>query len=477
LLATKRASEAIACGEKALSINPNSAGAHTLLGMCLAALGDVDGAIARFDKALAIKPDCYEAIVTKIFVLDFSADADFEQHRDVRRLWWEHIGSPIPISNEPFRNILDPRRRLIVGYVSSDFRDHSAANAFRPVLQYMDKSRFETVCYSCSPASDSVTAEFRRIADRWHDASQWSDDRLEQQIREDVIDILVDLSGHTDGTRLRVIARKPAPVVVHGWGHATPPGLPQIDYVFSDPVTIPPEVRHLYQEKIYDLPCMLTLDRLPADVPHATLPALANGFITFGVFNRISKISDLAIEAWAQVLARVAGSKLLIKDTSLNDPLIRENLTARLLRCGIAADRIELRGGTPRLQHLAAFNNVDICLDPFPQNGGVSTWEALRMSVPVVAKLGNALPKRISAAVLSSVGLSDWVGESTEGYIDIAVAWAGCIDDLARLRQELPERLAGSAAGNPESYADAVGQGYWKMWQAYCARQRNELPG
>jgi predicted O-linked N-acetylglucosamine transferase (SPINDLY family) len=221
---------------------------------------------------------------------------------------------------------------------------------------------------------------------------------------------------------------------------------------------------------------MLTLDRLPADVPRATLPALANGFVTFGVFNRISKISDLAIETWARILAHVAGSKLLIKDTSLNDALIRENLSARLIHRGITADRVELRGGTPRLVHLAAFNDVDICLDPFPQNGGASTWEALRMSIPVVAKLGNALPKRISAAVLTSVGLADWVAESTEDYIDIAVTRAGRIDDLARLRQELPERLAASAAGNPETYADAAGQAYRAMWQDYCARQRNEPP-
>jgi predicted O-linked N-acetylglucosamine transferase (SPINDLY family) len=140
------------------------------------------------------------------------------------------------------------------------------------------------------------------------------------------------------------------------------------------------------------------------------------------------------------------------------------------VRSGVAADRIEMRGATPRAEHLVAFNDVDICLDPFPQNGGVSTWEALRMSVPVVAMLGNALPKRISAAVLTSVGMSDWIAESTEDYIQLAAAWAERIDDLAQLRQEMPERLATSAAGNPEAYADAVGNAYRAMWLAYCAR-------
>jgi predicted O-linked N-acetylglucosamine transferase (SPINDLY family) len=473
LRASKRTSEAVACGKKALAIRPNSPVAHTLLGTCLAGLGDIEGAIAEFDTALATKPDCAEAINSKIFVLDFSDEADFEQHRNIRRLWWEHIGSKIPRPDQPHRNTRDPRRRIVVGYVSADFRDHSAAKVFKPVLQHIDKAGFETVCYSCSPASDRATAEFQQIADRWHDASQWSDDRLTDQIRADEIDILVDLSGHTEGARLGVIARKPAPIVAHGWGHCTPPGLPTIDYVFADPVTIPPEVRHLYLETIYDLPCMLTLDALPEAVARAPLAALTNGFVTFGVFNRISKISDSATQAWAKILDRVPGAKLLIKDGALDDPSVRESLLARLARHDIAADRVELRGGTPRLQHLAAFNDVDICLDPFPQNGGASTWEALRMSVPVVAKLGNALSQRAAGGIVTAVGLADWVADSTEGYIDTAVSWAGRINDLAKLREEMPRRLDASAASNPRLYADAVGKAYRNMWQAYCAREED----
>jgi predicted O-linked N-acetylglucosamine transferase (SPINDLY family) len=471
LRASKRTSEAVACGKKALAIKPNSPVAHTLLGICLAGLGDIQGAIAEFDTALATKPDCAEAINSKIFVLDFSDEADFEQHRNVRRLWWEHIGSKIPRSDQPYRNTLDPQRRIVVGYVSADFREHSAAKVFKPVLQYTDKAQFETVCYSCSPAKDSATGEFQQMADRWHDASQWSDDRLADQIRQDGIDILVDLSGHTEGARLHVIARKPAPIVAHGWGHCTPPGLPTIDYVFADPVTIPPDVRHLYLEKIYDLPCMLTLDALPDGVSRTPLPALTNGFVTFGVFNRISKISDAATDAWAQILRRVPNAKLLIKDGALDDPSVRESLVARLARHDIATDRVELRGATTRLQHLAAFNDVDICLDPFPQNGGASTWEALRMRIPVVAKLGNALSQRAACGIVTAVGLADWVADSTEGYIDTAVSWAGRIDELAQLREEMPRRLDESAAGNPRLYADAVGKAYRAMWQTYCARE------
>ena len=471
LLASRRTAEALVCGEKAIGIDPASPAALTLLGNCLAALGDVDGAIGKFDEALVVRPEYYQAIVSKIFALDFSDNAGFEQHRDVRRLWWHHVGSTIAVSREPHRNIPDPQRRLVVGYVSSDFRDHSAAKVFKPVLQYVDKTHFETVCYSCSTARDDATKRFQQLADRWRDASHWSDDRLAEQIRQDEIDILVDLSGYTDGDRLRVIAAKPAPIVVHGWGHCTPPGLPTIDYVFADPVTIPPDVRHLYLETIYDLPCMLSLEELPEKISRTPLPALTAGFVTFGIFNRISKISDSAAQAWAQILERVAGSRLLIKDGALDDPSVRASLLARLARYGVSADRVELRGGPPRLEHLTAFNAVDICLDPYPQNGGASTWEALRMRIPVVAKLGNALSQRAAGGILTAVGLADWVAQSTDGYVDIAVERAGRLDELAALREEMPQRLEASAAGNPRLYGEAVGNAYRAMWNTYCARE------
>jgi predicted O-linked N-acetylglucosamine transferase (SPINDLY family) len=466
---SKRNSEAIACFERALTLDPASYRALALMGLCLASLGRVEEAIARFDEALAIKPDFDVAISLRIFVLDF-ADVGFVELRDARKVWWDRIGSKIAASShQPHLNIRDPRRRLVLGYVSSDFRNHSAALVFKPVLQHCDKARFETVCYSCSPITDWITDEFRQSADRWRDASQWSDDRLADQIRQDGIDILIDLSGHTNGHRLGVFARKPAPIQVHGWGHGTPPGLPTIDYVFSDPVAIPAEVRGLFHEAICDLPCMLTLDPLPTGVLHAELPALASGFVTFGVFNRISKISDPAVEIWARILDRLPGSKLLVKDHTIDDILVRDNLLARFARHGVPPERIGLLGATSRLDHLAAFNEVDICLDPFPQSGGVSTWEALRMGVPVVASLGNSLASRAGGAIVSAVGLSDWVAQDSSGYLEIAVAQGSKVEELAQLRRALPERVAASAAGNPAAYAEAVADAYRGMWLSYCA--------
>ncbi|HXH42448.1 MAG TPA: tetratricopeptide repeat protein [Bradyrhizobium sp.] len=469
LLQTRQIAQALPDCERALAIAPDSDQAHLVLGLCLAGLGRACEALASFDRALEIRPDLESAISSRIFTLDFVADATVEQQQQARRLWWERIGANIASEAAALHdNRRDPDRRLVLGYVSSDFNAHSAAFIFKPVLQHHDPAQFEIVCYACSSKVDATTREFQGIADRWRDASQWADDRLAAQIRADGVDILIDLSGHTRGNRLGVFARKPAPIQVHGWGHGTGTGLPTIDYLFSDPVAIPHGVRHLFAETVVDLPCFVTLAPLPGGVVRALAPAITNGFVTFGVFNRISKISDAAVEAWSRILERAPGSRLLIKDFALDDGLVRDNLLARFAACRLPADRVELLGATSRDDHLASFNRVDICLDTFPQNGGVSTWEALQMGVPVVAKLGNSLPGRAAGSILTALGQPDWVADSEEGYVEIAASRAAEISELDKLRRELPGRIDVAAAGNPVAYARAVDDAYRAMWRRYC---------
>lgn len=462
--------EALHDSERAIALDPDAAQAHLVRGICLSALGRVDEALASYDRALEIEPDFPGAISNKIFTLDFAADASVEQHQQARQVWWERIGKTFASGAVgAYDNSRDPDRPLVLGYVSSDFNAHSAAFIFKPVLQYHDRSQFEVVCYSCSSKEDPATAEFRKIADRWRDASQWNDDRLAAEIRADGIDILIDLSGHTKGNRLSVFARKPAPIQAHGWGHGTGTGLPTIDYLFSDPVAIPPAVRHLFAETIVDLPCFVTLEPLPIELAQTSTPAITNGFVTFGVFNRISKISDQAAKAWSRILERVPGSRLLIKDVALDDQLVRDNLLTRLAECGVPTERVDLLGTTLRIDHLAAFNRVDIALDPFPQNGGVSTLEALQMGVPVVAKLGQSLPSRAAGSILTALGLPDWVTDSEETYVDIAVSRAAELGDLDKLRHALPGQVRAAAACNPVAYAQAVDEAYRAMWKRYCS--------
>jgi predicted O-linked N-acetylglucosamine transferase (SPINDLY family) len=467
-LMIRRLSDAFANCRRALSVDPGSVEALTLLGQCLAQQGNIEEAISHFDRALAIKPDCESAITKKIFALDFDSRSGFAEHQKVRKQWWHHIGSKVAATPLKRGNVLDPDRRLAIGYVSSDFRDHSAALAFMPILRNHDRTSFEVACYSCSGLKDAVTDECRLISDRWIDASRMSDDELAEQIRSDGIDILVDLSGHSAGHRLGVFARKPVPVQVTAWGHGTGTGIPQIDYLFSDPFLIPSGFRHLFAEKIYDLPCAITIDRPSFAEPSLNPPCIARGHITYGVFNRIDKISADAVRVWCQILQAVPQSKLLIKHAAVDDIALRHLLAERFFAYGVRPDRIQYQGATSRAEHLAAYGGVDICLDPFPQNGGVSTWEALYLGVPVVAKFGGSCAGRAAGAILSSVGLNEWVADSDQQYAAIATKYASRPQYLKTLRTELPGKILNSAAGNTETYTRAVEAAYRAFWKEYC---------
>ncbi|MBC9880257.1 tetratricopeptide repeat protein [Bradyrhizobium sp. INPA01-394B] len=449
-----------------LEENPRSAVAMALLSACFANQGEIASAIELLDAAIAIAPDA-GLIGRKIYFLDFLPDADFAVQQAARKQWWDTVGVRLPQTTLAPRQ-LDPDRRIVIGYVSAELWYHSAAFALLPLLRHRDRAKFEVVCYSCLPTQDEVTASFKQLADVWVDTWQLSDDELVERIQADKVDILIDVSGHTTGNRLPVFARKPAPIQVSGFGHASGTGLQTMDYVFADPIFIPESARHLLAEKVYDLPCLNTIDPI-VDVPQSELPMLRNGHVTFGVFNRINKISDDAIRVWSKVMREVTGSRIIIKHTLLDDPLVREGLVARFVAHGVAEENITCLGSTSRHEHLGAFAQVDISLDPFPQNGGISTWESLYAGVPVVAKLGNASSSRAGGSIVAAVGLEDWVAEDDEGYAAIACRYAAQPDDLAKLRAELRARIVASPAGNVEVYASRVEAGYRQFWRDYCA--------
>jgi len=221
-------------------------------------------------------------------------------------------------------------------------------------------------------------------------------------------------------------------------------------------------------EKVYDLPALITIDQ-PPQIPPSPLPMLRNGHVTFGMFNRTDKISDPALALWSRLMAALPGSVIVVKNGSMSDQLLRDGLIARFVAHGIAADRVRCVGRTTRQEHLAMFAEIDIALDPFPQNGGISTWEPLHMGVPVVTKLGVGPAARAGGAIVTAVGLSDWVGEDDEAYLAIALRHAAQPAELAALRARLPAQVASSAAGNCEVYTRHVEAGYRKFWRDYCA--------
>lgn len=473
LLQMRNVEAALATCTALLKIEPSSVPALTVLGNCMATLGDADTATALHGRALALQPDYEPAISSRIFSMDFCSDADFQSQQAARASWWQHVGAKLyKAYAAPFANDRDPERRLVVGYVSADFRQHSAAFSFRPILEHHDRSKVEVICYSGVVLPDMATKSFETIADKWRDSSQWTDARLADTIRADKVDILVDLSGHSAGNRLRVFARKPAPVQVTAWGHATGTGLPVIDYLLADPVVIPNEVRPHYAEAIYDLPSIVIIEPPPAGLHSPELPFDRNGYLTYGSLNRISKLSDAAIAVWARIMTGNPTSRLILKDHQIEDQAVRQTLLEKFAAHGITADRITLLGSTSRQEHLQTLREIDLGLDPFPQAGGVSTWEALHMGVPVVSKLGNTVASRVGSAILSAAGLPEFIATDDERYV--AAALAPDLERLRAIRRGLPAFIVERCG--PVAYTHAVEDAYRTMWRRWCATPADAKP-
>jgi len=469
LLELKRPSAALECYDRLLALQPGQVDALLNRGTALHALGRHREALDSFERALALAPERAGIHSNRLFVLDFLPELSFAGHQRERSLYCAAQTRDLVPDHRPFGNDRDPDRRLVLGYVSADFRKHSAASCFGPVLRRHDPARFRVICYSGVRAEDDWTRGFREGADAWRPIAGLDDAAVAEQIRADAVDILIDLSGHSTGNRLLVFARRPAPVQVTAWGHGGGTGLAAMDYQFTDPVYIPEPVRPLFAEACWDLPCCLTFEAPPGAPEVHPAPARGNGFVTFGSLNRFSRHSPEVLDLWARLLAQVPGSRLLVKDVMLEDPVARQTILDAGARHGVDPGRIELRGATSQPEHLAAYHEVDLVLDTFPHNGGITTWEALWMGVPVLTLAGANPGARLSASILHALDLDAWVTRSPDEYLAQALRWAADPGALDRFRGTIRARILGSAAGNPERYTRAVEAAYLGMWRHWLA--------
>jgi protein O-GlcNAc transferase len=453
---------------QALRLLPNDADTHEHLGVAYQRLGLLPEASAAFRACLALDSDRSMTHSFLIVVLDLLAGAEDEAIQE-RRRWnarFGQRGGAASYANQP-----DPDRPLRVGYVSADFCHHSAAYTLLPILRGHDRARVTVACYSGVTAPDHVTAQIQELADIWRDVANLPDEALAAQIRSDGIDVLVDLSGHSGGNRLPVFALAPAPVQVTGWGYAASTGLDTMHYFLADPIVVPEGARASYSEQIRSLPSVLCYEP-PAYAPAVTaLPASTRGYVTFGAFNRLPKMSDEAVRTWARVLAAVPTARLLLKCAGADLSPGREQLLARFAAHRVAPERITLRGSTPHPDHLAAHAEVDIMLDTFPQSGGITTLDALLMGVPVVTLLGARVPGRVSASLLTTLALADLVAETPDEYVTIAAELAGNCERLTTERATLRPRLLASPLADARQYAQAVEGVYQDIWREWCATQ------
>jgi predicted O-linked N-acetylglucosamine transferase (SPINDLY family) len=464
--------EAEACFRTALQLKPGLTDALSHLGNVRLAQGAIEEAQACYRQAVDDRPEHAPTHSNLLMALHYRESLSPQQLFEEHLKWGARCEQPgarhVRFSNSP-----DPVRRLRVGYVSPDFCIHSVANFLLPLLANHDAQIVDIVCYSNTERQDEITARFQALAGTWRDIRNKSDEEVVQLIREDSIDILVDLAGHTGRGRLRVFGYKAAPVQLTYLGYPDTTGLKTVDYRLTDQWADPPGQEAFHTEKLIRLPggflCYAPLFETP---PVSSAPLLDKGFVTFGSFNNVAKMNPEVLQLWAEILKAVPRSRLLLKTKSFWDKSVAEDFSNRIQACGVARERVELRPWAihPR-DHLIHYREVDIALDTFSYNGTTTTCEALWMGVPVIALAGNTHAGRVGVSLLSGAGLSEFVASSEDDYCDIASRLARDPNRLADLRSHLRTRVHDSRLCDASRMAREVEVAYQSMWEQWCVER------
>jgi len=459
--------EALAAWDDAAHLQPDYAEAHYNRGIALKDLGRLDEAMAAYDTSIHLEPDFADAHSNRLMSMHYwdcaTAGDIFAAAREYGARFDGITGSPSPAAG------LDPERRLRLGYVSGDLGAHPVGYFLAPVLANHDRSQVEIFCYSALDRRDDLALRLRSFADHWRTLVGLSDEEAAARIRADAIDILVDLSGHTAHNRLRMFALRPAPVQVTWMGYFGTTGLASMDAILADRFVVREGEETSYVERVHRLPdsylCFSPPD-LDVAIDHRLEAAQP---VTFGSFNNHAKTSPSTIALWARLLTLVAESRLLLKNQALCSATARQELLRQFSVHGIGPERLLLEEAVPRADLLAAYNRVDIALDPTPYGGGTTTVEALWMGVPVVTLRGQTWVGRVSESILSTVGLPELVATSPDDYVEIAAGLAKDGTRLKALRSGLRARLEGSPLCDGPSFTRHIEAAFRGMWRGWCA--------
>ena len=459
---------------RALAVKPDFVAARMGLAMSLCDQGDMRGAEQGLREALAQTPDSLEARSALLFVLNYQPGRAAAELLEEARLFGQ-VASRQARPFAAWSGTPEAGRRLKVGFVSGDFCQHPVGQFIEHVLAALGNAhagRLELHAYHAQHYTDGLTERLKALFKGWRMVAGMSDAALAEQIHRDGIDILIDLSGHTSYNRLPVFAWRPAPVQMTWLGYLATTGVPGMDYLLADEQVLPVAAEAAFTECIVRMPKSYVCFTPPRDeAPVVALPALAQGGVTFGSFNNLSKLNDEVLALWARILIAVPSSRLLLKARQLADEAVRGRLTGFFEARGVAADRLLLLGHVPRDAHLAIYGQVDIGLDPFPYPGITTTVEALWMGVPVVSLVGTTFMARQGVGLLTHVGLEDWLADSAEAYLATAVRQAAEIEALARLRGELRARLQASPVFDQHAFARDFEAMLRKVWRIRCDAQ------
>lgn len=449
---------------KAISLNRDIHNAAINMCAVLREVGSVKDSVAGLQNICNKFPDDKNALVQLAFGLDLLPQTTLADAHRVRK----QLAKTFKLQHGTEAKSIerDKKSKVHIGYVSGDFRRHSASKVFGGLVCGHDRSRFLVSCFAnqSESVSDEYTAFFQSNVDNFLFVHDKSDSDLADMILRMGVDILVDLSCITHGNRLSLFALKPAPVQLSGWGYLGGCGISQIDFVVGDEVLLPPGDETNFPEKFLRLKSALNyfcIEPLPDAV---SPPCIFNGYVTYGSFNRISKISDLCLEVWSKIAKADTSSRFVFKSAELSDLKVRNFFADKLVSFGFELSRVLLVGGTTWAEHMAYFNTIDLSLDPFPHGGGVSTLESIVMGVPVLALRWPTLVGRLSSSILINAGLGQFVFEESQFYIEKALLFSAEVQDYVLLRKNLRQSLRSSIVFNTQDYVNDVEQNYLALF-------------
>jgi len=458
--------------KQAIELDENYAQPYVGLANLKLRQANIQEALEYYRKMQVIDPDYQLGWINYLFAYNYIAETRKTSLPELQHLHENYPAIRFP-QKEKQQRCTNAQRRLRIGYVSDDFRDHSVAYFMQTILAQHDATQFEIFCYQCHKETDDMSTHLESLVEHFYDLSKNENKESIKQIRQNKIDILVDLSGYTSENLLSFFSQKLAPLQIEYLGYPNTLGVSFMDYRLVDTHTEPPEYaqQHSSEQLLY-LPNSYFCYQPPSIVENLSVsppPVLKNGFITFGSFNNPAKVSDKTIQYWSAILQQVAGSRLLLKSKAFAEADIQQLFTARFTQHGIAAERLMFKDAVEKREHFAVYQEIDIALDTYPYNGATTTCEALWMGVPVLSLSGETHPSRMGLSILSCVGLSDLVSNEPEIFIQKTVDLAQDVSRLQTLHHSIREQMQHSPLMQAAPFTRYLETLYQQVWADYCS--------
>ena len=460
---------AIASNRRAVTLKPDYAFAYFNLGTVLEEKGELDEALANYYRTINLKPDYIDAQSKLLYCLNYSANYSIAKYLEEAQRYGRNVTDKVRRQFTTWICSKNPNR-LRVGIVSGDIRNHPVGYFLENVLEQIDHARMEFVAFPTHQFEDELTVRLKPHFVTWKPLQGRNDEAAASLIYEEGANVLLDLSGHTQHNRLPVFAWKPSPIQATWLGYFASTGINEIDYLITDPVSVPESHQKQFTEKVWYLPDIRICFSVPVLDEESTvssLPALHKGHITFGSFQNVIKINEKVLAAWGVILQALPEARLRLQNHKFNSKEMQKQFYEKLSHSGIKPERVMLEKSVPRKEYFAAHSYIDIILDTFPFPGGTTTCEALWMGVPTLTLAGNTMLARQGASLLSSAGLTDWIAKDTEDYVAKVIAHATDFNKLEKLRAGLRQQVLASPLFDGPRFARNFEAAMWGMWHKY----------